>query len=234
MTKAGSPLQRLQEGYITGTGIFSAVPNSAESIAFVLSVSSGIEHHWAGVLSCLSGTEIETAMLLLDNLRTANAKEKAILQLAKMKLGDADFQILRTAAKALEPHRDRRNDFAHGVWAKPIGIENRLVLLRGKHISRVNAVVAGAIIHGRYSADDDVRMVVEERDIFGQGDFDSIVVEASIALSLMRGVSALVLSLEAVRQGRGKSLRNPDDIREEIASNWAYTDAQRKQRRVAI
>ncbi|WNJ93030.1 hypothetical protein [Bosea sp. 685] len=239
MSKKSSSDRRLLHGYITGPGVFSAMPDAAIKVVAVMGFAAAIDHHWATILASLSGSEIDTAMVLLESLsaRGGPNQDAAIVRLAELKLEPTDASIVRLAVNALRPHRDRRNDFAHGLWARPIDDDDRLVLLRPKHAKKANADIAAYLIHGTFSSND-LGTVVEEGDFYGAADFADALDEAGEAHDLIINLARLVMNLSVARHGQWVGPLGDAPIRGAIRENPAFKKAvvrdARKSRSAAI
>lgn len=217
---------RTIQGYLTGPEIFKSVPNAAVTIVYVLGAGAAIEQSWATVLASLCGSEVDAAMVLLENLKTIHTQEAAIIQLAELKLNSENLQIIKIAQKAIRLHRERRNAFAHGIWAKPLGGDDQLVLIRPKHVKRRNANLTSYLVHGTMRGNG-LETVIEERDFYRERDFEEAMYEAHQASQLMELVSNFVLALSMQKASPWAEALDADAIKSVLQANPAFRKASR-------
>lgn len=199
-------------GWVTGPVVFEAVPKSAETIAAVIGAAASIESDWVSVLAILTHAEVDAAVALWQSLRGAQAQGRAILEIARLKLDAAEFELLKMVLRRLESHRKLRDRFAHGVWARTLGRDDQLVLLTGRTLAAFSArMFAGGDIF-------DLTLTIEERDIFGAAQLREALNEAERARGAMSSLVAYLWVSKALAPGDHHG--SLDRTRDEINRIW--------------
>lgn len=162
-------------GWVTGPTIFGRVPKSAEAIATVIGVGAAIEYEWVQILAMLTHAEVDVSVVLWQSLRGVQAQQKAMLEIANLKLNAPEVALMKKVMKGLERHRKMRDRFAHGLWAQSLTRNDELILLTGRTLA------AFATKFGRHGDIFDMTLTIDDQDIFGAEQFRQVLEEANRA-----------------------------------------------------
>lgn len=198
-------------GFVTGPEIFERVPQSASIIASIIGTAARIESEWVSILASLTHAEVDASVALWKSLRGVQAQDRAILEIARLKLETDEIDLLKHVLKRLERHRRTRDRFAHGVWASTSGKDTQLVLLTGQALAAYSARVFGG---GDFF---DRTLIIDERDIYGSEQFQKTLNEAGRAQATMSALSTYFVVSRVLRCGNSQetlasTLREIDKI----------------------
>ncbi|HEV2556795.1 MAG TPA: hypothetical protein VGV17_23845 [Bosea sp. (in: a-proteobacteria)] len=160
-----------------GHTALAGVPGAHDAIAITISTGSAIEVDFATLLALLMQTEIDAALTVWANVRGADSQEKAILSVAKQKLGAEELALLQGVLKETKSFRGMRDNFAHGIWLRAENLPGQAVLRKVSEGARFQS----AILSGRPGL---IEITVEEKDVFGEPEFQRVVISATRAKSL--------------------------------------------------
>ncbi|MBA3527122.1 MAG: hypothetical protein H0T82_09415 [Sphingomonas sp.] len=95
----------------------------------VIAVWAHIDGNFALILTNCLRTDIATGSAMYQSLTGGDAKRAALAAAANQALSPDDFSLFQAVQKAVKASRDRRNDFAHNIWAFSSDIGNALLLM---------------------------------------------------------------------------------------------------------
>jgi hypothetical protein len=78
-------------------------------------------------------------------LSSAEARRSVLDTAAKQSLSDDDYALFSLTMKALKPARDRRNDFAHGIWGTADELPDALLWISADDHIKYRSYVRGGI-----------------------------------------------------------------------------------------
>ncbi len=119
-------------------------PKIANFVLQVISAQAHIDAYFDHVYIHLMGAEPKLAFAGLDALSGSEARRNLIRSVARAALSEQNYNLLLAVQKIIKPTRDRRNDFAHGMWGDatrptdspvlipPVAITSALASDRGK------------------------------------------------------------------------------------------------------
>ena len=104
----------------------------------VIAVWAHIDGNLASVLTNCLKTDITTGAAMYQALTGGDAKRAVLLAAASTRLSPDDFAIFNAALRVIKPSRDRRNDFAHNIWAYSAQVPNALLLMHSSVVINQN------------------------------------------------------------------------------------------------
>jgi len=108
------------------------------------------------------------AVQMYLRLNSADARRSVLDAAAKAMLKAEDYELFVLTMKAIKPIRDRRNDFAHGVWGFAAELDDALLwasaddhilydaILSGAHPLHPSSPAAGTILGAAVDATDEL------------------------------------------------------------------------------
>lgn len=108
-------------------------PLLATQVAIVISTWAETELRLANLLSAMLRSEKPIGMSMYLNLTGADARRALLDGAARKALSEDDYKLFLKMMKAIRPVRERRNEFAHGVWGFTFDMPNALLWVRPDH-----------------------------------------------------------------------------------------------------
>jgi hypothetical protein len=118
------PLSRVKSvrSITWGAYALSQRPDLAAIVLSCIAQWAQAEIKLGSLLGALMRSDKAIAVSMYLRLTNAEARRSVLDAAAATSLNDDDYTLFATAMKAIKPIRDRRNDFAHGLW----GITNEI------------------------------------------------------------------------------------------------------------
>jgi hypothetical protein len=125
------PLSKIKSdaSVILGPEALSGYPHLASFVMQVIAIWAHIEGNLASMLTNCLRSDIATGAAMYQALISADAKRAALNAVAQSYLSESDFRIFQAVMKVVKPSRDRRNDFAHHIWAFSPEVPDALLLM---------------------------------------------------------------------------------------------------------
>jgi hypothetical protein len=101
---------------IWGTIAMSERPLLALAITQVIAAWAETELRLAGLLAIFLKSEMPTGMSMYLNLTSAESRRAVLNGAAQKALTAEKYELYSKTMRAIKPVRDRRNEFAHGIW----------------------------------------------------------------------------------------------------------------------
>jgi hypothetical protein len=129
------PLSRVKtiKFSVWGTIAFRNRPDLAISITEIIGQWAETELRFAGLLAVLLKSEMPTGMAMYLSLSGAEARRAVLDGAAEKVLSQEERALYFKTMKAIKPVRDRRNEFAHGVWGFCDELPDALLWAKPEH-----------------------------------------------------------------------------------------------------
>jgi len=185
----------IQLGHLSvGLSCLEQFPGGPAMYADVMLAGVEVEAALAIVLASISGSDPGAAATVLSHMRSIRDQEKAVLTVARDRLDPSDYKVLHIAARSVASHRQRRNDFAHQMWARSNDLPGAIFqispstfasqFIRMMPNNRRPTPIAGFSVS------------IEERSIYRENDVSAARSEASDARTVMMHAVDYVMALQ--------------------------------------
>jgi hypothetical protein len=140
------PLRRVKKvSGITWGAVLPARPQLASLILDCITIWSQTEIRLGTLLAVILRAEHGfAAVQMYLRLTSADARRSVLDAAAKSMLSNDDYNLFSLTMKALKPVRDRRNDFAHGLWGTAAELPDALLWVASDDYLAYGAVWLGA------------------------------------------------------------------------------------------
>lgn len=119
--------------------------------------------HWARIdavlatlLSGMLKSDLMIGLAMYQRLMGGEARRSALDGAAKEALNESDYNLYLSVLKVIKPSRDRRNDFAHYMWASSPELPDALLLIDPKavvkHLAQHDQFIINIPILGAHRA----------------------------------------------------------------------------------